>query len=157
LAEVKIEKIPTAEVWAEFKLRTDLLDPPVVKLKLKPAFRSSILREIFYHYAKGPRKKKQDVNESEVLEGLVDGAIALILKNVVDWDLTKGNEPIPCDEENKRYFLEPLLWDMAEEQVESKAEDGEPEAESQKPKAELTFFWVRLAGFMTNVRNFSKN
>ena len=157
MAEVKIEKIPTAEVWTEFRLRTDLLDPPVVNLKIKPAFRSSILREIFYHYAKGPRLKKQEFKESEVLEGLVDGAIALIMRNVVDWDLMKDGKPIPCDEENKRYFLEPLLWDLAEEPVEAKEEDQEPEAESQKPKVELSFFWVRLAGFMTNIRNFSKN
>jgi hypothetical protein len=158
LAEIKIEKIPTAEVWAEFKLRTDLLDPPVIKLRLKPAFRSSILREIFYFYAKRPEKqKKQDIKESEMFERLVDAAIAVILKNVVDWDLMKNGEPIPCDEENKRYFLEPLLWDLAEEKVEAKGEGLEPEVESQQPEVELNFFWVRLAGFMIDVKNFSKN
>jgi hypothetical protein len=158
LAEVKIEKIPTAEVWAEFKLRTELLDPPVIKLKLRPAFRSSILREIFYFYARRTEKqKKQEIKESDMFERLVDGAIALILRNVMDWDLMKNNEPIPCDEENKRYFLEPLLWDLVEEKVEAKRESAEPEAESQEPQVELNFFWVKLAGFMTDARNFSKN
>jgi hypothetical protein len=158
LAEVKIEKIPTAEVWAEFKLRTDLLDPPVIKLKLKPAFRSSILREIFYYYARRTEKqKKQDFKESEMFERLVDGAIALILRNVVDWDLMKNGEPIPCDDENKRYFLEPLLWNLVEEAVEAQGEDLEPKVESQQPEAKLNFFWVTLAGFLVDVKNFSKN
>jgi len=157
MAEVKIEKIPTAEVWAEFKLRTDLLDPPVIKLKLKPAFRSAILREIFYYYAKRKKKKERQDDESEMFERLVDGAIALIIRNVVDWDLMKNGEPIPCDDENKRYFLEPLLWNLVEERTEIQGDGLEPEVESQQPEMKLNFFWVTLAGFLTDAKNFSKN
>jgi len=156
LAEVKIEKIPTIEIWAEFKLRTDLLEPPVIKLKLKPAFRSAILREIFYYYAKRKKKERQD-EESEMLERMVDGAISLILRNVVDWDLMKNNEPIPCDDENKRYFLEPLLWNFVEETIEEIGDSQEPKVESQKPEIKLNFFWVTLAGFLTDPKKFSKN
>ncbi len=153
MAEIKIEKIPTTEVWAEFKLRTDLIDPPIIKLKLKPAFRSAILREIFYYYAKKKKLEKQD-DESEMFERLVDGAISLILRNVTDWDLEKDGEPIVCDEDNKRYFLEPLLWTFVEEKTE---DDLEPEVESQKPEIKLNLFWVTLAGFLTDPKNFSKN
>ena len=156
MAEVKIEKIPNAEVWAEFKLRTDLLDPPIIKLKVKPAFRSAILREIFYYYAKRKKQEKKD-EETEMFERLVDGAIALILRNVVDWDLMKSGEPIPCDDENKRYFLEPLLWNFVEESPQIESGKLEPEVESQQPEVKLNFFWVTLAGFLTDPKNFSKN
>lgn len=78
--------------WLTYELETELLTPPIIKLKIKPV--DSL---IVYDVQKDSRFSKC------VTEMLLDA--------VQEWDLVDGDKPLPCDEKNKRKYL-PLLFGM---------------------------------------------
>lgn len=53
------------------------------------------------------RFKVQPIGELAVMAASkhADGITSLCIDAVVDWNLTSGPDPLPCDEKNKRLYL----------------------------------------------------
>jgi len=83
--------------WLEYELETDLIEPPVLKLKVTPLNR---IYSIDSYIGIGNQLKK--TTTAQVLA-------ALILDVVQEWDLTLKGKPVPVTDENKRKYLFPLL------------------------------------------------
>ena len=71
--------------------------------------------------------------------------VGLMVLVVIDWDLTKGKEKIPCDEENKCSYLSAL----------SEAKINNP-SHALKGRIYETV-GAEIIAFSQNVKNFTKN
>ncbi len=170
---------PEGNVWKEFQLKTSLITPPIIKLELKPSFKKDVtlalLKEIKIKKEQLEElenvEKEEEVSDDIISQALVpyfDTAVNLAMSLVVDWDLTDNEDKkIPCTEEKKKYFLEPLMWEsvipgVSEEDDTAELEVGEEfgddeEEEEPKKKKRLDYLFLEIAKFSSNMKNFSKN
>jgi len=88
--------------WRTYELETKLLDPPVLKVKLRPldAFDLADAMPEDGRLAKG----------SMVLEGAVAA--------IVEWDLAEAGKPIPIDPGTKLAVLRPLMAEKVKDRKE---------------------------------------
>ena len=89
------KRIKQESEWIKYKLETNLLKPPVLKLKVAPLLNN--VRDVIKFHIKGNYKP-----ETKFL-------IMRILSAVIDWNLTKNKKKIPVTDENKKNALIPLL------------------------------------------------
>jgi len=84
-------------------------------------------------------------NTNRLIQIAREDLVGLMVLVVIDWDLTKKKEEIPCDDENKRKYLSAL----------SEAKINNPE-HALKGKVFETVGSEILA-FSQNIKNFIKN
>jgi len=147
---------PKGNVWKEFELDTALITPNVIKLELKPCLKKdstkALLKEIKIKREALERKGSDDVAPEELLS-YFDYAVGFAKSLVVGWDLTdEEDKEIPCDEKNKTFFLEDLLWEKIVEGEKDKEEDEEEEG-----RKKVNWLFVEIIKFCSNIGNFSKN
>jgi len=94
MAEIKIKGYMPRSEWVEYELDTDLLDPAVLRVRLKPIDGFMVADEL-------------GINGE--LKRIGEGVVRLAMAAVVEWDLTKEGEAIEVTEENKALYLRPLL------------------------------------------------
>lgn len=147
-------KFPKASTIRTFTLRTDLIDPPVIKLELTPAGGKDKLK----HALGWAGNVGEDVKKMtpEGLRGLIDAfedVILIVSKHVIGWDLTLDRQPIPCTDEEKAKWLEPLLWEMVEP---APAEATFDPGDDVKEKPD-TWLWAAIMEIISDRGSFSKN
>jgi hypothetical protein len=149
-------KFPKASVIRTFTLQTELIDPPVVRLELTPASGKDKLRQTLGwvgNIKDGEEVKKLPPEALLKFIDTFDGLILIVSKHVIGWDLTVGGEPIPCTDEEKAKWLEPLLWETVE--PESPAPGFDPgDDEEKKPD---TWLWSTIFEVISDRGNFLKN
>ena len=149
-------KFPKASIIRTFTLKTELIDPPVVRLELTPASGKDKYKNILL--LGGSVKDGEDVKKMspEAHLRLIDafeGLIPVVSKHVIGWDLTVGGESIPCTDEEKAKWLEPLLWEMVEPaQPEATFDPGDGEK-----KGTDTWLWLAIMGIISDRGSFLKN
>lgn len=163
---------PEGNVWKEFKLKTILIAPPVIKLELKPSFQKdktlALLKEMKFKKEQLKEIEQMEDEEefsdemtSQALLSYYDSAVNLALSLVVNWDLTDGEDKaIPCTDEKKKYFLEPLMWESIIPELpedDETAELEEDEEETKKKRRKLDYLFLEIVKFSSNMKNFSKN
>lgn len=145
---------PKGNVWKEFELDTKLITPNIIKLELKPCLKKdstkALLKEIKIKKEALERKESDEVAPEELLS-YFDYAVGFAKSLVVGWDLTdEEDKEIPCDEKNKTFFLEDLLWEkIIQEETEEIDED--------EKKKRVNWLFVEIIKFCSNIGNFSKN
>jgi hypothetical protein len=96
MANIK-QKFEQLTGWIEYKLESNILDPPILKLRLRPLYEfSKILPEDYGHSG-------QVIAEN-------------VFEVVAEWDLTDNGERIPLTEDNKVRYLAPLLQEKLKDQ-----------------------------------------
>jgi hypothetical protein len=131
-------KVPEEAIWREFEIETKLIQPPILKLKIKPTFRKEIINQLYSSIELGI---KDSTTRKEIIESFKNLA-EYAKKLVIDWDLTDENEqPIACTEETKEKWLDPLLWEYV------KAESGQ----------ENKWLWHEIIEIASDLSNFTKN
>ena len=146
-------KFPKASVIRTFILQTELIDPPVVRLELTPAGGKEKYRQAL-QWA-GHIKSEEDIKRvppGELLE-LFEGLIPIIVRHVIGWDLTINGEAVPCTEEEKAKWLEPLLWEM----VEPARAEGTFDPGDDEEKMVATWLWSVIMEIISDRGNFLKN
>jgi hypothetical protein len=119
------DMIPEAEV--EFRLDTKIIDPPILKLKVKP-LDFLIMADIVAEEKMMPKYSRVLIEE--------------VLNCIVDWELTKKDgEKIPVTDENKKLYLGRLLREP------TVSEKGEYE----------TMLIYAIRNFAEKAENFLKN
>lgn len=88
-----VKRLEQLSGWVEYELETTLLDPPVLRLRLRPNDSYSLL-------------EMQDKFGSPT-RALLEAAI----ESVGAWDLTEGGTPIPIDDK-KAAVLRPLMSEI---------------------------------------------
>lgn len=145
---------PKGNVWKEFKLDTALITPNIIKLELKPCLKKdstkALLKEIKIKKEVLERKDSDEIAKIELLS-YFDYAVGFAKSLVVSWDLTdEEDKEIPCDEKNKTFFLEDLLWEkIIQEETE--------EIDEEEKKEKVNWLFVEIIKFCSNIGNFSKN
>ena len=93
-----IKKLEQLTGWVEYKLLSTLLDPPILKLRLRPLDSFSMVTA--------------DPAGASFAYGrfAADNAI----EAVAEWDLTENGVAIPVTPENKVLYLRPILAEMVE-------------------------------------------
>jgi hypothetical protein len=93
-----IKRLVQLTGWVEYKLETALLDPPILKVRLRPLDSFSMVTidpgDPSFRYGKFA----------------TDNAI----EAVAEWDLTENGVPIPVTPENKVLYLRPILAEVVE-------------------------------------------
>lgn len=136
-------KVPEEAVWKEFELETKLIQPPVLKLKIKPTFQKELIVSLLRAL---DIKSKEGISSREMVEAFKEMA-EQAKKLVVGWDLVDENDqPIECNQEAKEKWLDPLLW----EEVKKIEEENEEEKG-------LKWLWSQIIKFASNLSNFTKN
>jgi len=79
-----IKNLKPLSEWLTFELETDILDPPVVKFKVRPITGMAGL-----NIEEGDRSRSSTF-------------IEMVLDAIQEWDLADNGEPIPCTEETKQ-------------------------------------------------------
>jgi len=149
-------KFPKASVIRTFTLKTDLIDPPILRLELTPASGKDKYKNILL--LAGSVKDGEDVKKMspEAQLRLIDafeGLVPIVSKHVIGWDLTVGGEPIPCTDEEKAKWLDPLLWEMVEPaRPEATFDPGDDEE-----KGADTWLWSAIMEIISDQGNFLKN
>lgn len=82
--------------WLTYELETTYLDPPVLKVRLRPA--CGLV---------GLNVAQVDAKPSSVV-------VEMVLDAIVEWDLTENGAPLPCTEETKRRLVPFLRCLLAE-------------------------------------------
>lgn len=144
-------RFPKPSVLVKFKLETDLIDPPELTLELTPASkkeRFSVLMGIGEHF-------KPDTAPEDIMPA-VDRLIPVAMRHVTSWDLTLNGAPIPCTDEEKAKWLEPLLWEDAELIQEDPVEAGN-QADKTAAEGRGPWLWAKITAFISEKRNFLKN
>jgi len=159
-------KFPSPSTWEEFELDTKLIDPPVIKLNLRPLFRKGQL-EGFIAFAGIPGIEGLLAGKGNVSEAwpIFEKIVPVIMRHVIGWDLTLFGEPIPCTEENKVTWLEPLMWEAVKKRIEPVEavqvvgfDPGKDDAEAGAAKEEnIQFLWAELLTIIRDHENFRKN
>jgi len=80
--------------WLTYRLQTTLLDPPEIKLRMKPISGMAPLDVL--------AQETKDIRASKII-------IDAVLDAVEEWDLAIAGVPLPPTPENKRLYLTPLL------------------------------------------------
>lgn len=93
MANVK-QRIPQVSPWITYELETDLLDPPVLKLRLRPL-------------DGWDQWQLAQVDGQEL--GRAYHLLAMAITAVVDWDLKDQDKPLEVTEDNKRAVLREIL------------------------------------------------
>lgn len=93
-----IRRLEQLSGWIEYPLTTALLDPPILKVRLKPMDSLSMV--------------SVDPASPEFSFGrfAVDNALGA----VAEWDLTENGTAIPVSDETKALYLRPLLAEPIE-------------------------------------------
>lgn len=109
--------------WFDFKLKGKTL-----RLKLRPA----------------TDKEKVGIGENfkDTKVGLISAVFAPF---VMDWDLTRGGDPLPCDDENKAHYLGFYMLEELEP-------DPVPMGEEPKPTVQV---WARVLEIVKGLDFFS--
>jgi hypothetical protein len=161
-------KFPSPSVWEEFELDTDIIDPPIVRLQLRPLFRKGQL-EGFLAFAGVPSIDKLKLDKADVSEfwPVFEKIIPIIMQHVIGWDLTLNGEPIPCTEEEKMkpWFKDALMWEEVKRRIEPAEaalptgfDPGQEEpADASKKKSDSQFLWINLLTIIRDHENFRKN
>jgi hypothetical protein len=94
-----IRRLENLTAWVEYKLTTTLLDPPVLRLRLRyvnpvDMVSTSLLEDPTFRFGKFA----------------ADNAI----EAVAEWDLTENGVPVPVTAENKVAYLRPILAEPVE-------------------------------------------
>jgi hypothetical protein len=153
-------RFPSAAVWKEFRLKTDLLNPPVIQLLIKPCFKRDIARLVYANRRPIPS------GGNEALLGLFESQADHAFKLVEGWELTlPGGEAIPCTDENKKKYLVPLLWENVEPDPEEKPKEadgetielGAEETPVLKPRKKTLWLFGAITDFAVKAENFLKN
>lgn len=92
-----IKRLEQLTGWIEYALTTTLLDPPVLKLRLRhidpfDMVTNAVPGDPGFRYG----------------QMTADSAMAA----VVEWDLTEGGIPVPVTPENKILYLRPILAEL---------------------------------------------
>ena len=143
-------KFPKPSAWFAFRLETDLIDPPELQLELTPAGKKERLSTTLgmSKYFKAGATEPIPEEMMPALEQLAP----LAMRHVVGWDLTIGGAPIPCTDEEKAKWLEPLLWEDAE------VVGGDPMVEAETPaEQKARWLWARIIEVISSKGNFLKN
>jgi len=131
-------KVPEEAIWREFEIETELIQPPVLKLKIKPTFRKEIINQLYSSIDSGV---KDSATRKEIIESFKNLS-EYAKKLVIDWDLTDENEqPIPCTEETKEKWLDPLLWEYVKAEREQ----------------DNKWLWHEIIEIASDLSNFTKN
>ena len=93
-----IKRLEQLTGWIEYALVTTLLDPPVLKLRLRPL-------DSFSMVTTDPAATTFRFGQFAV-----DNAI----EAVAEWDLADNGVPIPVTPENKVLYLRPILAEVVE-------------------------------------------
>ena len=150
--------IPKASVWMEYELDTQLITPPKIKLKLKPIMKKD---KITFSVFISKLAKAKDVDElakegedfkilPEEIVDFLQANMDFILDFIIGWDLEKDKKLIPISKENKRKWLELLLWENV------KREDEEESGDDKKEKG-FHLLGVEIVKFCSDMKNFAKN
>lgn len=91
-----IKRMEQLTGWLEYKLLSDLLDPPVLKVRLRPLDAFNMESR-----AAGPG-------------GHGVAAWANIRTAVAAWDITEAGVPVEVTSDNKELYLRPLIAEMVE-------------------------------------------
>lgn len=97
MAELK-KKIQPVSNWVTFKLKTDKLEPPEIKLKLAPVNR----------YIESTTM----VQRAGATKRMTQAVVNAILNSIVDWDITENGEKIELTDENIAGVMIPLLGEV---------------------------------------------
>jgi hypothetical protein len=151
-------RFPSAATWAEFNLKTKLISPPIIRLKIKPVFRRVIAQIVYGQSRRGL------LQEAESLFATFDRQAQQAAQLVEDWELCyPNNEPIPCTDENKRLYLAELMWEYVDKQDEEPDDAGDEPIElggdepKDKKKPSPTWLFGAIIDFAINPENFLKN
>jgi hypothetical protein len=86
-----LKKLEPLTGWIEYELETTLLDPPILKVRLRPSDA----------FSAGECLEEFDTRTRALLEGAI--------RAVAAWDLTQDGEPIPLEAATKGEVLRPLM------------------------------------------------
>jgi len=161
-------KFASPSIWEGFELETDIIDPPIVRLQLRPLFRKGQL-EGFLAFAGVPSVEKLKLEKTDVSEfwPVFEKIVPVIMQHVIGWDLTLGGQPIPCTEEEKMkpWFRDALMWEEVKRRIEPAEaappagfDPGEEEpVDASKKTPDLQFLWIEVLTIIRNHENFRKN
>jgi hypothetical protein len=148
-------KFPKASVFRAFKLQTELIDPPVITLELTPAGGKERLKQALGWAEKFKGKediKKLSPRERIELLDVFEDIIPIVSRHIIGWDLTISGAPIPCTDEEKAKWLEPLLWEMVEPEATVGGFDSGDDEEKTGG-----WLWSAIMEIISDRRNFLKN
>lgn len=86
-----IKKLVGLSEWLEYELDSTVLDPPILKLRVKPI-----------NGMVGSDVPDENMKLSAVL-------IEMVIDAIQEWDIADAGESIPCTDKNKRLHLPFLL------------------------------------------------
>ena len=98
MANIKYRPMEQLSAWLEYRLVTDMLDPPVFRCRLRPI-------------------TALDIYDSAGAGGTVRMGrltLDLAIEAVAEWDLATEGVPIPLTPETKAGWLVPLLTEQVE-------------------------------------------
>jgi hypothetical protein len=150
--------MPGGAAWQDFTVDTKLITPNVIRLKIKPSFRRDLLQRGFNEIEAGERGKKAKERTVKVGE-IYDHIVKHVLSLIEAWDLSDDDGSMPCTDELKLKYLEPLFWESVIPKAESVPAEGMMEAADEKedePKA-ASWLWAAVLEFATEFNNFTKN
>ncbi len=164
-------KFPKATIIRTFELKTDLIDPPKVKIELTPASNREKQRYLFLMAGQVEDRADAEFIKSlppgeldKFINALGESAIPIVLKHIVGWDLTVEGKAIPCtDEEKARTWFEDLLWEFVEPekpevgQLDPGDDDEDVDEQGQPKKRADTWLWTAIMQIIGERGNFSKN
>ena len=99
-----------------------------------------------------PLSAEDQINLAEVAEKDIKDFLSQISTVILDWDLMRGEEKLPCNDEEKARYL-PYLIGM---RVRRKSESDDIESSKEADK-KLTFAGFEILKFAQNFSNFIKN
>ncbi len=151
MAEFNID--PT--VFVDYELRTRLLNPPTLRLEVRPFANKERLD--FGREMLADERDEAKMTREEIWTAF-EKFVPVVMERIVGWDLTIKGEPIKCDAAAKETYLRPLLWEsvVAEKKAEPVGYDpGDPEEEAKKPG--LDFLWAKVLKVIGDKESVLKN
>ncbi len=115
-----------------------------------------------------PQTSDDQLDMAEIGREDKKGFLNKILDLVLDWNLTKDGESLPCDDENKKAYLPYLIPMNLKKEKKEKKEEEQPkeifadEDLDKKPQPKRARFiqdtvGLRILGFAQDFSNFIKN
>jgi len=92
-----VKKIRELSGWLTFELDTKLLDPPILRVRVKPIVMMEGIRAVL------------KIGLSENFHKLIELQYRLAIECIQEWDLTHKGKPLPCNAETKEKYLKCLL------------------------------------------------
>ena len=93
MPSVKYRPMEPLSAWMIYELASDLLDPPTLRLRLRPIDLYSIVDGV--------------APDGSIRYG--SATVEAVIAAVAEWDLTQEGVPIPCSDLTKAGWLRPLL------------------------------------------------